>query len=138
MLKTLAGACLVAAATAGVIAAPASASSSTDVTANAQLISTKVYFGTCEDTCRIKVRIRNKSGRTLYNVKMNAKLRVNGTQAGTCYDYVGIIRPYRVKWASCTVRTAKLTRLWNEANDYGDNWNRYANTYVSYKYYYRR
>jgi hypothetical protein len=127
MLKTLAGTILVAAAATTLMAAPADAST--------QLISTKISFGHCEDTCKIKVRIKNKSGKTLFYVKLNAKLKVNGHKAGTCYDSVGTIRAYRVRYATCTVRTATLTNLWNDAYDNGSRWRPYANTYVSYRYY---
>ncbi|MFI6739961.1 hypothetical protein ACIBI9_44160 [Nonomuraea sp. NPDC050451] len=139
MIKSLAGTVLVAATAATLMAAPASASASTAestaTTASAQLIRTRVYFGRCKDTCLIKVRVRNVSYRTLYNVKLNARLRVNGRSVGTCYDYVGTIRSRGLKWASCTVRTRALSQSYNNWLDGYASFNRYANTYVSYRYY---
>ncbi|MBB5773791.1 hypothetical protein [Nonomuraea jabiensis] len=136
MIKSLAGTVLVAAAATTLMAAPAGASASTETTtAGAQLIRTKVYFGRCKDTCQIKVRVRNISYRTLYNVKLNARLRVNGRNVGTCYDYVGTIRSRGTKWAACTVRTRALSQSYNNWLDGYSSFNRYANTYVSYRYY---
>ncbi|MEV0232633.1 hypothetical protein [Nonomuraea sp. NPDC050786] len=136
MLKRLAGTALVAATATTLMAAPAGATTTgTTTTAKAQLISTKVYFGRCKDTCQIKVRIRNKSYKTLFNVKLNARLKVNGRKVGSCYDYVGTIRPHKIKWASCVVRTAKLVDAWNDWVDQVDDFDTYANTYVSYRYY---
>ncbi|MGW0805616.1 hypothetical protein [Nonomuraea sp. NPDC002799] len=131
---------LVTAAATTLMAAPASASTSsaTSVTAESaakQLIRSKVYFGKCEDTCRIRVRITNISRKNLYNVKLNATLKVDGRKAGTCYDYVGSIRARRVAWATCTVRTRTLDTLWNQALDGERDFRRYASTYVSYRYY---
>lgn len=143
MLKSLAGMVLVAAAATSLMAAPASAATTTateaattaTVTAKPQLIRTKVYFGRCKDTCRIKVRITNISRRNLYNVKLNASLKVNGRKAGSCYDYVGSIGARRVRWASCTVRTRTLAQIWNNYLDGYTSLNRRASTYVSYRYY---
>lgn len=143
MIKKLAGAALVAAAVTTLMVAPASAASTSSAaaatasesTASRQLIRTKLYRGYCRDTCRIKVRIKNISGYRLFNVKLNARLSVNGRKAGVCYDYVGIIRPYGVRYATCTVRTARLADMWNDFNDFGGRFNPYANTYVSYRYY---
>ncbi|MFB9628592.1 hypothetical protein [Nonomuraea helvata] len=130
---------LVAATATTLMAPPAGATtattSTTSTTAKAQLISTKVYFGRCKDTCLIKVRIRNKSYKTLYNVKLNARLKVNGRKAGSCYDYVGTIRPRKIKWAACVVRTGTLAQMWNNWLDGEDDFDRYASTYVSYRYY---
>ncbi|MEV1171307.1 hypothetical protein [Nonomuraea sp. NPDC049784] len=138
MIKRLAGTALVAATATTLMAAPASASATagtSETTASAQLISTRVYFGRCKDTCLIKVRVRNTSYKTLYNVKLNARLTVNGRKAGSCYDYVGTIGPRRIKWAACTVRTATLAQMWNNWLDGYSNFNRYASTNVSYRYY---
>ncbi|MFI7129563.1 hypothetical protein ACIBQ1_27960 [Nonomuraea sp. NPDC050153] len=139
MIKSLAGTVLVAATAATLMAAPAGASASTAestaTTASAQLIRTRVYFGRCRDTCHIKVRVRNVSYRTLYNVKLNARLSVNGRRVGTCYDYVGTIRARGLRWAACTVRTRALSQSYNNWLDGYTRFNRYANTYVSYRYY---
>ncbi|MEU6783515.1 hypothetical protein ABZ912_30335 [Nonomuraea angiospora] len=136
MIKRLAGTVLVAAAAATLMAAPASASASTETTtAGAQLIRTKVYFGRCRDTCRIKVRVRNISYRTLYNVKLNARLRVNGRNVGTCYDYVGTIRSRGTRWAACTVRTRSLSQAYNNWLDGLARFRYSTYTYVSYRYY---
>ncbi|KAB8193427.1 hypothetical protein FH608_019470 [Nonomuraea phyllanthi] len=141
MIKRLAGTVLVAAAATSVLAAPAGASASTSTSttaaaaASAQLIRTKVYFGRCKDTCRIKVRVRNVSYKNLYNVKLNASLKVNGRKAGTCYDYIGTIRARKTRWASCTVRTRTLDRMYNNWLDGYASFNRYAHTNVSYRYY---
>ncbi|MFI7635563.1 hypothetical protein [Nonomuraea sp. NPDC049400] len=147
MIKRLAGTVLVAATATTLMAAPAGAATagaSTSVTAatkattattSAQLIRTRIYFGRCKDTCSIKVRIKNRSGKRLYQVKLNARLKVNGRKAGSCYDYVGTIRPYGVRWASCTVRTATLTQMWNNTLDGYASFRPYASTYVSYRYY---
>ncbi|RVX43962.1 hypothetical protein EDD27_6676 [Nonomuraea polychroma] len=141
MIKSLAGTVLVAAAATTLMAAPAAASSSSSgvdastSATGAQLIRTKSYWGHCEETCRIKVRIKNISGKRLFNVKLNVKLRINGRKAGACYDYVGSIRPYGVGWASCTVRTRTLANMWNDFLDYRGRYYKYASTYVAYRYY---
>ncbi|MFG1706443.1 hypothetical protein ACFLIM_24925 [Nonomuraea sp. M3C6] len=145
MIMSLAGTVLVAAAATTLMAAPASATSSTASTSTAtsakattarpQLIRTKVYFGKCEDTCRIKVRITNISRKNLFNVKLNVSLKIDGRKAGSCYDYVGSIRARKVRWAGCTVRTATLARFYNQALDGERRFDRYASTYVSYRYY---
>ncbi|MGN9847132.1 hypothetical protein ACTMTI_54525 [Nonomuraea sp. H19] len=148
MIKSLAGTVLVAAAATTLMAAPASASSSaaatsastatvseTTTTAKPQLIRTRVYFGRCKDTCRVKVRVKNISGKRLFNVRLNASLKVNGRKAGSCYDYVGTINPYRVKWAYCTVRSGVLVDEWNDYLDGYGSFRYRASTYVSYRYY---
>ncbi|MEU6711555.1 hypothetical protein ABZ897_08740 [Nonomuraea sp. NPDC046802] len=146
MIKSLAGTVLVAAAASTLMVAPASASSASSsttasagtakaaVAARPQLIRTKVSFGRCKDTCRIKVRIKNKSRKTLFNVKLNANLRVNGRRAGACYDYVGTIKARKVKWASCTVRSHTLADEWTDYLD-GSRFRYRASTSVYYRYY---
>ncbi|NRQ36864.1 hypothetical protein HII36_34245 [Nonomuraea sp. NN258] len=99
-----------------------------------QLIRTKVYFGRCEDTCRIKVRITNRSRKLLFNVKMTARLKINGKRVGTCTDYVGSIRGKRVRWAGCTVRSRTLARLWDRHMDNEIDFDAYVNTTVYYRY----
>ncbi|MFG6197179.1 hypothetical protein [Nonomuraea sp. JJY05] len=136
MIKRLAGTVLVAAAATTLMAAPAGASASSETTtAGAQLIRTKSYWGRCKDTCTVKVRIRNISYKTLYNVKLNVRLKVNGRNVGSCYDYVGTIRARKVSWGACTVRTRSMAEAWNNWIDRVDDFNRYASTYVSYRYY---
>lgn len=135
---------LAATAATGVVAVtPAAASASTaaqsslgaGTTARPHLLHYKIYFGKCEDTCRIKVRIKNLTRKRLYDVSLNARLWVNGTKVGACYDYVGGIRPKGVRWAGCTVRSAKLTRLWNRYLDGRIDFNTRARTSVHYEYY---
>jgi hypothetical protein len=150
MFKSLAGTVLVAAAATTLMAAPAAASTSSassasvsastaasksTITARTQLIRTKVYFGRCKDTCRIKVRVTNISRKNLFNVRLNARLKVNGRKAGTCTDYVGSLRARRVTWAACTVRTSTLSNLYNNYLDGLTGFRYYASTYVSYRYY---
>jgi hypothetical protein len=141
MIKKLAGTVLVAAAATTLMAGPANASSyassaeEATVTASAQLIRTSVSFGRCRDTCRINVRVRNISRKYLYNVRLNARLSINGRSVGTCTDYVGSIRPYGTRYAACTVRTYKLSDAYNDYLDGYTNFNRYARTNVSYRYY---
>ncbi|MEV4579587.1 hypothetical protein AB0K16_40700 [Nonomuraea jabiensis] len=136
MIKSFAGTVLVAAAATTLMAAPAGASAATEATtASAQLIRTKIDFGRCKDTCRINVRVRNISYKTLYNVKLNARLKVNGRNVGTCYDYVGTIRSRGTKWAACTVRTRSLSQAYNNFLDGYARFRYYAYTYVSYRYY---
>ncbi|QYC44329.1 hypothetical protein Nocox_33810 [Nonomuraea coxensis DSM 45129] len=130
MFKRLAVTVLTAAAATTLLAAPADASTSA-----AQLIRTKVSWGHCEDTCKVKVRIKNISRKRLYNVKLNVSLKVNGRKVGSCYDSVGTIRPYGVRHAACTVRTARLSNAWNDFQDYGGRYYKYASTNVSYRYY---
>ncbi|WP_090947162.1 hypothetical protein [Nonomuraea jiangxiensis] len=132
---------LVAAAATTLLAAPANASATSTATvestaARPQLIRTKLSFGRCKDTCQIKVRITNISRKTLFSVKLNARLTINGRNVGTCYDSVGTIRARKVRNASCTIRTATLDRYWNTWLD-GDlrSFNKYARTSVSYRYY---
>ncbi|MEO3873959.1 hypothetical protein ABGB18_34540 [Nonomuraea sp. B12E4] len=144
MFKSLAGVALVVAAATALLAAPANASTagtSADASvaataARPQLIRTKVYFGRCKDTCQVKVRVTNISRKTLYRVKLNANLTINGRKMGACYDNVGTIKARKVRWASCTVRTATLSRYYNAWLD-GDlaSYNKYARTSVSYLYY---
>ncbi|MCF6471586.1 hypothetical protein FAF44_24790 [Nonomuraea sp. MG754425] len=122
---------LVAATATSLMATPAQAAAST----SAKLIRTKIYSGHCEDTCRIRVKITNISRKNLYYVKLNARLKVNGRKVGSCYDSVGSIRARKVKWASCTVRTERLSDMWNAYLDGRTSFRPYANTYVSYKYY---
>ncbi|MFC4008177.1 hypothetical protein ACFOY2_13165 [Nonomuraea purpurea] len=105
------------------------------VTARPQLVRTKLSFGRCKDTCRIKVRITNISRKTLFNVKLNATLKANGRKAGACYDYVGTIKPRKVKWASCTVRSHTLADEWTEYLDRRSSFRTQARTNVSYRYY---
>jgi hypothetical protein len=144
MLKRLASTALAAAAATTFVAAPAAAStsstSSTSSTASAkaaaaQLIRAKSYWGHCEETCRIRVRIKNITGKTLFNVKLNVKLRINGKTVGTCYDSVGTMRGYKVRYAACTVRTARLANAWDEFQDFGGRYYKYASTSVAYRYY---
>ncbi|MEW9551256.1 hypothetical protein [Nonomuraea sp. NPDC050783] len=130
MLKRLAATALAAAAATTLVAAPAAAS-----TSSAQLIRTKSYWGHCEDTCKVKVRIKNISRKTLFNVKLNVTLKINGRKVGSCYDSVGSIGAYRVRYAACTVRTARLSNAWDDFQDYGGRYYKYASTYVSYRYY---
>ncbi|MFI7706489.1 hypothetical protein [Nonomuraea sp. NPDC049480] len=147
MIKNLAGMVLVAAAATTLMAAPAGASTSSAVTsasaateskatvsAARQLIRTKVSFGRCRDTCTIRVRVKNISGKYLYNSRLNARLSINGRRVGTCTDYIGTIRSYGVRYASCTVRTARLNNAYNNYLD-GAAFRYYASTYVSYRYY---
>ncbi|MGP3960057.1 hypothetical protein ACTWPT_29025 [Nonomuraea sp. 3N208] len=148
MIKNLAGTVLVAAAATTLMAAPANASSAADTsvvsvaqeskataTAGAQLIRSWVSFGRCKDTCRINVRVRNISGKYLYNVRLNARLSINGRSVGTCTDYVGTIRPYRTRYAACTVRTYSLSNAYNNYLDGYSRFRYYARTNVAYRYY---
>ncbi|TMR17092.1 hypothetical protein ETD86_23875 [Nonomuraea turkmeniaca] len=148
MIKKLAGTVLVAAAATALIAAPANASSATatsvasvtteseaTLTAAAQLIRTRVSFGRCRDTCRINVRVKNISRKYLYNVRMNARLSINGRSVGTCTDYVGTVRSYGVRYAACTVRTNSLSNAYNDYLDGFTGFRYYARTNVSYRYY---
>ncbi|MFI9558646.1 hypothetical protein [Nonomuraea endophytica] len=140
MLRRLAGAlAITTAATTLVIAAPSAANaSSTTITmesARKQLIRTKIHWGRCKDTCRIRVRIKNISSKRLYDVNLRAKLRVNGRYMGLCRDHVGQIRPRGVRWASCTVRGAKLNRLWDRYLDGRIRWDTRVNTVVHYEWY---
>lgn len=142
MLRRLAGAlAITTAATTLVIAAPSAANASSTTTiatmeaARKQLIRTKIYWGRCKDTCRIRVRIKNISSKRLYDVNLRAKLRVNGRYMGLCRDHVGQIRPRGVRWASCTVRGAKLNRLWDRYLDGRIRWDTRVNTVVHYEWY---
>ncbi|MFI6498762.1 hypothetical protein [Nonomuraea typhae] len=99
------------------------------------LIRTKIYWGRCKDTCRVKVRIKNISRKRLYSVSLTAKLRVNGRSMGSCRDYVGQISPRGTRWAACTVRSSRLNRLWDRYLDGEIRWNTRVNTVVHYRYY---
>ncbi|GAA2268007.1 hypothetical protein GCM10010149_05830 [Nonomuraea roseoviolacea subsp. roseoviolacea] len=101
----------------------------------AQLIRYKIVLGRCKDTCRIKVKITNISRKTLYDVSLNARLKVNKTKAGSCYDYVGTIRAKRQRWAGCTVRSSRLASLWNRWLDGEIRWDTHVSTVVHYEYY---
>nr|WP_152992699.1 hypothetical protein [Nonomuraea pusilla] len=157
MLRTLAGALLVAATATTLVAAPASATTSaTSATSTASAASTAttagkaavsattarphliryiIRFGKCQDTCRIKVRIKNISRTTLYDVSLNANLKVNGRKAGSCYQYVGRMRPGQTRWTGCTVTSRTLARLWTNYTDGLSDFNRRASTVVRYRYY---
>ncbi|WP_188191860.1 hypothetical protein [Nonomuraea sp. SYSU D8015] len=141
MIKKLAGTVLVAAAATTLMAAPAAASSTSSASAESattaarQLIRSKVSFGRCEDTCTIRVRVKNISGKRLFNVRLNARLSVNGRKVGTCTEYVGTIRPYGTRYTSCTVRTSSLSRAYNNYLDGLTGFRYYARTNVSYRYY---
>ncbi|MFI6296441.1 hypothetical protein ACIBEJ_32950 [Nonomuraea sp. NPDC050790] len=143
MLRRLAGALAVAtAATTLVTAAPSAANASSTTTiatataeAKKQLIRTKIYWGRCKDTCRIRVRIKNISSKRLYDVSLRAKLRVNGRYMGQCRDHVGQIHPRGTRWASCTVRGGKLNRLWDRYLDGQIRWDTRVNTVVHYEWY---
>lgn len=104
-------------------------------TAKPHLVKYKIYFGRCKDTCLVKVRITNISRRTLYAVSLNARLKVNGKKAGSCYDYVGTIRAKRTRWGSCTVRTRTLSNMWNRWLDGGIRFDRDVTTVVHSEYY---
>ncbi|MEU0570575.1 hypothetical protein ABZ297_35005 [Nonomuraea sp. NPDC005983] len=114
--------------------APAAAGSSASA-ARPHLLNYKIYFGRCKDTCRIKVRITNISRQNLYAVSLNARLKINGKQVGSCYDYVGSMRSKRVRWAGCTVRSSTLARQWNRWLDGEIRWDRRVSTVVHYEYY---
>jgi hypothetical protein len=137
MTKRLVGMLLAATVATGVLAVTptAASASATSTTAGPHLIDYKIYFGKCEDTCRIKVRIKNVSRKRLYDVSLNARLWVNGTKVGACYDYVGGIRPKGVRWAGCTVRSAKLARLWTRYLDGEIDFDTETRTNVHYEYY---
>ncbi|MGR6915300.1 hypothetical protein ACU635_13730 [[Actinomadura] parvosata] len=130
MFKRLAATALVAAAATTLMSAPAEAA-----TTSAQLIRTKSSWGHCEDTCRVKVRIQNISRKNLFNVKLNVTLKVNGRKVGSCYDNVGRIGARKVRYAACTVSTARLTEAWNDYVDGYGNFRTYAKTSVYYRYY---
>jgi hypothetical protein len=116
-------------------AAPAAMAVTGSAEAAPKLIAYKIYFGRCKDTCRIKVRVTNKSRKTLYSVNLNARLKINGRKAGSCYDYIGKIRPKRVRWGGCTVRTRTLSTLWNRWLDGEIRYDKDVNTVVHYEYY---
>ncbi|GGO65782.1 hypothetical protein [Nonomuraea cavernae] len=99
------------------------------------LVRYKIYWGRCKDTCRIKVRITNVSRRNLYAVSLNARLKVNKRNVGSCYDHVGTIRAKRHRWAGCTVRSSTLAKMWNRWLDGEIRWDRKVNTTVHYEYY---
>ncbi|WP_336206292.1 hypothetical protein [Nonomuraea sp. LPB2021202275-12-8] len=113
----------------------ASAGSAKAVAAKPHLIRYKIYFGRCKDTCRIKVRVTNTSRKNLYAVSLNARLKVNGRKVGSCYDHIGTIRPKRVRWGGCTVRTRTLSTLWNRWLDGEIRFDKKVSTVVHYEYY---
>ncbi|NUW42495.1 hypothetical protein [Nonomuraea rhodomycinica] len=115
-------------------AAPAAVTGRLDAS-GAQLIRYKIVLGRCKDTCRIKVKITNISRKTLYDVSLNARLRVNKTKVGSCYDYVGTIRAGGRRSAGCTVRSSRLASMWNRWLDGEIRWDTHVNTVVHYEYY---
>ncbi|MEU4573316.1 MULTISPECIES: hypothetical protein [Nonomuraea] len=147
MIRSLAGALLIATAAAGVLVPPAEAATTragaaasvteaaAAVAAKPHLIRYKIYFGRCKDTCRIKVRITNTSSKRLYSVSVNARLKVNNRKVGSCHDYVGQIRPKGVRWGGCTVRTRSLSKMWNRWLDGEIRFDKQVNTVVHYEYY---
>ncbi|MEO3794505.1 hypothetical protein ABGB14_30195 [Nonomuraea sp. B10E15] len=144
MIRSLVGTFLVAAAATSLMAAPAGATSSSAgassagavaVTAKPHLIRGKISFGRCGHTCRVKVRIRNISRTTVFNVRLKARLKVNGRHVGTCYDNVGTIRARKTRWASCTVRSRSLSRAYNRYLAGRSDYNRHVFTTTYYRYY---
>ncbi|WP_146103976.1 hypothetical protein [Nonomuraea solani] len=134
MARSLVGMLLTATAAAGLlIATPTAASAQTG--ARPHLIDYKIYWGKCEDTCRIKVRIKNVSRKRLHDVSLTARLWVNGKKVGSCYSRIGRINPKKVRWAGCTVRSAKLTAQWNRYLDGESDFNHKTKTRVHYEYY---
>ncbi|WP_443155229.1 hypothetical protein [Nonomuraea sp. KM88] len=126
------------------MAAPAGATSSSAgassagavaVTAKPHLIRGKISFGRCGHTCRVKVRIKNISRTTVFNVRLKARLKVNGRHVGTCYDNVGTIRARKTRWASCTVRSRSLSRAYNRYLAGRSDYNRHVFTTTYYRYY---
>lgn len=116
-------------------AAPAERNAPQTVSAAPRMIKYRIQFGRCKDTCRIKVRITNISRKRLFNVRLNARLWVNGKKVGSCTDRVGTIRPKGVSWGGCTVRSAKLARLWAQYLDGDIPFSYRTKTNVRYKYY---
>jgi len=123
------------AAAAGAASAVERSAAAAGAAARPHLLTYKIYFGKCEDTCRIKVRIKNTSRKKLYNVRLNARLWINGTRVGACYDHIGSIRPKKVRWGGCTVRSAKLSRMWTRYLDGEIDFNAETKTVVHYEYY---
>jgi hypothetical protein len=121
--------------TASTISAATTGLSAKAVTAAPQLIRYKIQFGRCKDTCRIKVRITNISRKRLFDVRLNARLWVNGKKVGSCNSYIGAIRPKGVRSGGCTVRSAKLARLWDRYLDGEIDFNYRTRTNVTYRYY---
>ncbi|MEV6039422.1 hypothetical protein AB0L65_50430 [Nonomuraea sp. NPDC052116] len=138
MTRSLVGMLLAATVATGVIAVTPTAASASELGQNAarpHLLNYKIYFGECEDTCRIKVRIKSVTRLKLYDVSLNARLWVNGKKVGSCYDYVGSIRPKGVRWAGCTVRSSKLSTMWNRYLDGEIDFNTETKTNVHYEWY---
>lgn len=137
MVRKLAGTVLVAAAVTALTAAPAAASSGSSgaAAASAQLIRTKVYFGDCENTCQIKVRISNISRTKIFDIRLEARLKINGRNVGSCTDHAGSLSAKRTKWASCTVRSKSLARAYDRYLEGFADFDQQANTTVYYRYY---
>lgn len=138
MLRSLSvlSAVLMAAATL-VIASPAQADTVGAVEVSSrQLIRYKLSWGRCKESCRIKARVTNISRTTVFSSRFNVSLTVNGRKVGGCTDYLGTIRPGRVKYASCTVRSGRLASMWYDWES-GDlsRWYRRAKATVYYRYY---
>ncbi|MEV0587979.1 hypothetical protein [Nonomuraea sp. NPDC050310] len=96
----------------------------------------KLYIGRCKDTCRAKVRVTNISRSNLFNARLTLSVKVNGKKMGSCTDYIGGINAKRVRWAACTIRTAKLDNYWDRWLD-GDlsRWSPYVYAVTNYRYY---
>ncbi|MGI5282128.1 hypothetical protein ACQEVF_02245 [Nonomuraea polychroma] len=88
MTKRLVDMLLAATVATGVLSATptAASASATSTTAGPHLIDYKIYFGKCEDTCRIKVRIKNVSRKRLYDVSLNARLWTRHLDEGIDFD----------------------------------------------------
>ncbi|TDD24332.1 hypothetical protein [Nonomuraea diastatica] len=141
MVRNLIGTFLAAAAATSLMAAPADATSSSAgaaavaVTAKPHLIRGKIYFGRCGHTCQVKVRIRNVSRTNVVNVRLKARLKINGRHVGTCHDHVGTIRARKTRWASCTVRSRSLSRAYGRYLAGRSDFNRHVFTTTYYRYY---
>lgn len=135
MVRKLAGTVLVAAAVTALTVAPAAASTGASSAASAQLIRTKVYFGDCENTCQIKVRISNISRTNIFDIRLKARLKINGRTVGNCTDHAGSLKAKRTKWAACTVRSKTLARAYDRYLDGFAAFDQQASTTVYYRYY---
>jgi hypothetical protein len=121
MLRRLAGVLVIA--SAALVAVPVAANASTAESARRDPVRVKIYDTRCENTCVIKARFKNVTSRTLWDVRMVAKLRVNGKYVGSCTDKLGRIKPNGVRYGRCVVSSARLERAWDrytegEADDF--------------------
>ncbi|NUR91186.1 MAG: hypothetical protein HOY71_44530 [Nonomuraea sp.] len=116
---------------ASVQAAPVKAAATKS--AKSKYLRTSLSFR-CRSACWVRVRIKSTTRYYLTSVSLRARFYVNGHYMGTCRDWVGTLRPYRVKYAYCSLRTSKLRNYRDRWDSHDINrWNSEVRTVTYYR-----